>query len=498
MTGGTIYFPCGRYKVNPAVSFLPYSGTVVRGGGKNCTFIQYTGSATNPVWDVNSFNNGTRGLNIEFRDLTMLGNNTTAGSVCFHFGTPDNSTGKVQNITFVNVKVTQCGHSVQLDDVWNFTTWNSQFIYNLGDGLRLTDPDAITGVYLHTTRIGNNGGHGIDNVGAGVVTQLEQFGGEDTYNATGDVVTGLARDWAFYGVWFEDLNAGSAQNAIDVTGAQGVLVDDGHFNFPLNSVFASAPVSYITVRNSATSNGQTAMVNVPAGSTNITYSENNRSNVTSTAGPNTAQYTVGCPGTSDLAISTGAGLAVNACSGNNIVAFGSAGALEGYITNVGNFNIKGIVSLTGSAFGLYSTGGSSTSPSITRNTADAIAAMVFNQANGSSSGDEADFQFGGVNQVGFTVGGYTYHRIGAAVASAATVTPTAPTNHMTGTVSVSTISVPTGCTLSTASGCEWRVIPDAAVPFVTGGNIAVATTGVVSKLLIWTYDPTQAKWYPSY
>lgn len=498
MTGGTINIPCGRYKVNPTVSFMPYSGTVFRGGGKNCVFIVYTGTSTNPVWDVNSFNNGTRGLNIEWNNLTMLGNNTTPGSVCYHFGTPNNSTGKVQNITFINVKVTQCGIAVQLDDVWNFSTFNTQIIFNLGDGLKFTDPDAITGVYLYGTRIGNNGGHGINNAGAGVVTQLEQSQGEDTYNATGDVVAGIARDWAFYGVWFEDLNPATAQNAIDVTGAQGILVDDGHFNFPLNSVFASAPVSYITMRNSATSNGQSAMVNVPAGSTNITYSENNRSNVPSTVGPNTAQYTVGCPGSSDLALTSGTGLSVNACTGNNIQTWGANAALEAVLSNVGNLSLKGgLLSLSGSAFGQFTTGTSAAGMTQTRNVADAFAAGTTNNANAGSSGDIYDFQSQGTNQDGFTVQGIEFHRVGSAIASAATIAPIAPTTHITGTTPISTITPPTNCTNAAESGCTIQLIFDGAGSFTTGGNMSKASTLSAGQLVIVIFDPSQSKWYPS-
>lgn len=81
--------------------------------------------------------------------------------------------------------------------------------------------------------------------------------------------------------------------------------------------------------------------------------------------------------------------------------------------------------------------------------------------------------------------------VGANVASAASITPTGQIFHVTGTTQINTINVPfTGFT------GQITLIPDGA--FTTGitGNIALASTAVVSKALIMTYDGT--KWYPSY
>ncbi len=86
---------------------------------------------------------------------------------------------------------------------------------------------------------------------------------------------------------------------------------------------------------------------------------------------------------------------------------------------------------------------------------------------------------------------------GAAVASASTITPTGPIFHVTGTTAIATINAPTFCSLTQAA-CSIRVIPDGAFTTTTGGNIALASTAVVDRVIEFTYDGTAAKWYPSY
>lgn len=82
--------------------------------------------------------------------------------------------------------------------------------------------------------------------------------------------------------------------------------------------------------------------------------------------------------------------------------------------------------------------------------------------------------------------------VGNAVASASTITPTANTFHVTGTAAISTINVPAGF----APGQCITLIPDGLFTTATGGNIALATTAVVSKALLECWDGT--KFFPSY
>lgn len=97
-------------------------------------------------------------------------------------------------------------------------------------------------------------------------------------------------------------------------------------------------------------------------------------------------------------------------------------------------------------------------------------------------------EIGGLLDVGPTA-------LPTAVASATTIT--APTGgntfHVTGTTAIATINSPFG----TRSGCI-NIIPDGIFTTTTAGNIALASTAVVSKILTECYDPTTTKWYPSY
>lgn len=91
--------------------------------------------------------------------------------------------------------------------------------------------------------------------------------------------------------------------------------------------------------------------------------------------------------------------------------------------------------------------------------------------------------------------GFEAQGIGAAIASASSITVSNPTTHVTGTTTVNTIVVPSAFAIW---GGTITLIPDGAWSTGTSGNIAVATTGVVSQALRMSYDPVAAKWYPSY
>lgn len=75
-----------------------------------------------------------------------------------------------------------------------------------------------------------------------------------------------------------------------------------------------------------------------------------------------------------------------------------------------------------------------------------------------------------------------------------TIAPTNSVHHVSNTGSVQTITVPAAC----PKICQVILIPDAAFTTVNTGNIALASTGVVSKALIMTWDGGASKWYPSY
>ncbi len=92
--------------------------------------------------------------------------------------------------------------------------------------------------------------------------------------------------------------------------------------------------------------------------------------------------------------------------------------------------------------------------------------------------------------------GITYFEnrpITAAVASSGTIAATGPIFHVTGTAAIATMTLPTGFT----QGCL-TLIPDGIFTTTAAGNIALASTAVVSKAMTMCYDPTTVKWYPSY
>jgi hypothetical protein len=81
------------------------------------------------------------------------------------------------------------------------------------------------------------------------------------------------------------------------------------------------------------------------------------------------------------------------------------------------------------------------------------------------------------------------------IASATTIAPTTPILFVSGTTNVVTITAPSPISLG---GGQITIIPTGVFSTTTAGNIALASTTVVSKALIMTYDVTTAKWYPSY
>lgn len=87
----------------------------------------------------------------------------------------------------------------------------------------------------------------------------------------------------------------------------------------------------------------------------------------------------------------------------------------------------------------------------------------------------------------------------AAVASAAgLVTPSGPLFHITGALAITGFNIPVGFPATTSGGGQFCVIPDAAFTTTTANNIALASTGVINKILCWTWDATNSKFVPTY
>jgi hypothetical protein len=86
-------------------------------------------------------------------------------------------------------------------------------------------------------------------------------------------------------------------------------------------------------------------------------------------------------------------------------------------------------------------------------------------------------------------------QVAPTIASAGTIAPTKQITFVSGTTAIVTITAPTG--IATTGG-QITIIPTGIFTTTTAGNIALASTAVVSRALIMTYDATTAKWYPSY
>lgn len=81
------------------------------------------------------------------------------------------------------------------------------------------------------------------------------------------------------------------------------------------------------------------------------------------------------------------------------------------------------------------------------------------------------------------------------IASATTIAPVKPVSFVSGTTDVVNLTVPAAFA---SKGGSVTLIPTGAWSTTNAGNIAIATTAVVSKALTMTYDSGTAKWYPSY
>ena len=81
------------------------------------------------------------------------------------------------------------------------------------------------------------------------------------------------------------------------------------------------------------------------------------------------------------------------------------------------------------------------------------------------------------------------------VASATTIAPSTYIVFVSGVTPVVTITPP--APIATQGG-SIVIIPTGIFVTTTAGNIALASTTVVNKMLTMTYDPTTTKWYPSY
>ena len=141
-----------------------------------------------------------------------------------------------------------------------------------------------------------------------------------------------------------------------------------------------------------------------------------------------------------------------------------------------------------------------------------MAGYIYNEATSSATGNWSGYMyvpgFGASSAItwgtaGLVMGGSYITGISLlgtsstapTIASATTIAPTKSISFVSGTTAIATITAPVP--LSTAGG-QITLIPTGAFTTTTSGNIALASTAVVNKALIMTYDAGTAKFYPSY
>ena len=129
---------------------------------------------------------------------------------------------------------------------------------------------------------------------------------------------------------------------------------------------------------------------------------------------------------------------------------------------------------------------------------DGTGAGSAEQITNKGTGNSLTITNGTATNYGVTQQAIAFGAIGTAIASASTIAPITPIVHITGTTGISTITVPSNCNTSGEVGCSISLVPDGLWSTATGGNIAIASTAVVSRALTMIYDPATALWYPSY
>jgi len=192
-------------------------------------------------------------------------------------------------------------------------------------------------------------------------------------------------------------------------------------------------------------------------------------------------------GVSGLGTGVATALAVNVGSaGAPLVNGGVLGTpSSGTVTNLtgtASININGTVGATTPATGNFTT--------LTENSV----ATVIQTDIGTGANEIPLNQYLGKLAYEDTVGLFATLNPAPTIASAATIQPLAPITFVSGTTTINTITVPS----EFVGGGQITLIPTGLWSTGTSGNIAIATTGVVSKALILSYDATTTKWYPSY
>ena len=503
---------------NPDQSMVPNGGSWVDCGGQPC-FSSITGTAngyrdinfidvgfknwTGYIYQVGTATSGGLGFG-EFRNIRAVGSMTLNGSdqgFVFY-----NS----QHITSSDVKVTNVNTGWAMHQTGSGT-------YGIGGNSELTG--LYVNTYTKSAANGNNtepgillstdSGTALLNLVTLVRPQVNTYATWGAGDATGDgVLLNNARNITIIGADIE----GSNKNAIELVGTQNSYID---LTIQVAQTYCFGVDTNSQV-NVFFSENQNCAVNLASGysqTDNVFYGIYSSNAWTSGATGEGTYYAGNNAGTnlngSDV-VASGQNHTFGTSNGQTILTVQANDGFTGaYPTlNLCMANTSYCASLNYDNYGSYST------------TTGSVGNGLNIQTSGPGSRDNIWFRdmsgttFGGYvrtsysnsnvavanfsNDRAFINGGFYTARSGSAIASAATIAPTQQYFHVTGTTAISTITPPNACSQYANTMCQITIIPDGIFMTATTGNIALASTTVVGKALIMTYDPDTNKWYPSY
>ena len=296
----------------------------------------------------------------------------------------------------------------------------------------------------------------------------------------GGTGSGFSIPVATFGTGVSNTAVGYQSLSLNTTGNYNTALgggDSGAFS-PLranttasfNTAIGNGALGKNTTGFSNTAVGYQALLNNLTGQGNVAFGGNTSGSVNGALNTNTA-------GSNNTAIGSGS---LQAATGSDNTALGWASGLS---VSTGTQNTL-----------IGRNAGQSGANNLTTGSNNIIIGYL---TSGSAAGVSNEITIGNASNTALRfpplITGYT--SAAPTVASAATIAPTKPISFVSGTTTIDTITAPAPIS---AGGGSITLIPTGIFATSILGNIALATTAVVGKALILTYDATTTKWYPSY
>jgi hypothetical protein len=323
---------------------------------------------------------------------------------------------------------------------------------------------------------------GNSNTGVGFQAAYNNAGGSVTAVGYNALFANTQSNCTAVGVDALNTNTASSCTSIGLSAGKtnsgsslcAVGYQSGFSNTGINSVVIGNNSGYTNTGNYLTAVGQSAgYFNQGASNTAIGY--------------NALSFSTGCTGAANAALGEGA-LQVNTSGSYNT----AIGQRSSYGNTTGNYNVSiGCLAATS-----LTTGSSNVfiGHNTTAHAAAATNCIVIGQGQTSLANNTTVLgnsstlatKIFGVQAAGQTA---------PTITGAATIAPTTSIVYVSAFTGIATITPPTGIA---STGGQITIIPTGAFTTVNTGNIAIASTAVVSRAMIMTYCAGTSKWYPSY